>query len=98
MVAGVPLGSKSETARDDLFESELPSGPVGGGDSVFREVETAGGDASAMLPLLGAGCVGIVAGVVAAFADGEQQRIADIERPSRIVAFPGQPFEGRGQI
>ncbi len=53
IVAGVPLGCEREAFVDCLFESELSTDAVGFGDNVARKVVRAGGDAGAVLPLLG---------------------------------------------
>jgi len=81
-----------------LFEGELTAGAVGGGDDVAGEVVSAQSDPSAVLPLLGNGCVEIVTGVVGAVVDGEEQVVADVERPTGGVVVPEPPLYGGGDV
>lgn len=98
VVAGIPLGGDGEAAVDGLFEGELASGTIGGGDDVPGEVIGAGGYARTVLELLSEGRVGIVSGVVGALANREENVVANKERPIGRGAFPKLPFEGGREV
>ena len=94
-VAGVPFGGDGPAFTYGLLEGELTAHAVGGGDDVAREVVRADSNARSVLPFLGYRRVDVVAGVVGALTNREENVIADVEGPTSGGAFPWTPFDCR---
>lgn len=97
-VARIPLGGESQVRRELLFQGELATGAVGGGDDVAREIVPARGNACAVLPLFGDRGVKVISGVVATLTDREEKVVAEIERPTRRIVVPETPFDCGSEV
>ena len=75
-----------------------PSSTISGGDYIAREIVTASSDTRTVLPLLGNCGVKIVASVVGALTHGEEEVVAEIERPAGSVVVPQTPFDRGSEV